>query len=335
MSEAYQKDINRYSFSRFKTFQTCPLKHHYSYIEQITGEESAYLIMGRFFHAMIEEYYKYNRYPTQSINEYKQVILNYPSKEMDPYILEYVFKKYISFYAESDKTEEVLLVEETINDKLEVGEEYIQAKIDRVIKKKGTEINILRDTKTTSDTLKYSYADVAGNQQLMFYVPFAEDHLQEIDLDLYPISEKISAIEVDEVRLAYLDDVPINKNGKPTADRKRLTLVTYEEYYKVLASMNLLLDDEYQDILTFLEQRGHPLFRRINSQILDEQYIQSNLNDMKQVYDTIHTGVKYRSKGYQCNSCPFKSLCELDYSNPSEESRNILIEQITKKSVAE
>ena len=37
--EFYYKDIKRFSFSRFKTFQTCPRKHNYIYVEQIETEE--------------------------------------------------------------------------------------------------------------------------------------------------------------------------------------------------------------------------------------------------------------------------------------------------------
>src|SRR5690606_26338621 len=113
------------------------------------------------------------------------------------------------------------------------------AVIDKVVEDEETGLIILRDTKTTSKSLKYTYNDVAYNQQLLFYVPFVEKEL----------GIEIDAIQIDEVRIARLFSVPINKNGKPSTDKGRNELVTYEDYYNTLKIMKLDKAPEYQSIL--------------------------------------------------------------------------------------
>jgi CRISPR/Cas system-associated exonuclease Cas4 (RecB family) len=142
----------------------------------------------------------------------------------------------------------------------------------------------------------------------------------------------VDQYEIDEVRLAKIQPVPLNLNGKPTADKKRLGLVLYEDYYNKLCEMGLESEPEYQAILDYLEKRGHPLFKRTNVQLLDQNILASNIDDISQTYKSIKEGHDNRVRGKLCEYCPYQELCNLDFYMPDDESREIMINKIKKSS---
>jgi CRISPR/Cas system-associated exonuclease Cas4 (RecB family) len=105
-------------------------------------------------------------------------------------------------------------------------------------------------------------------------------------------------------------------------------------YADVLTELGLLGDSKYQGTLEFLEQRGHPLFNRVEYQILDPELVTTNMEDMYDIYMAIKASSepKYRVKSPLCNYCAFKSLCDLDRSNPTVAERQILINKIQENS---
>lgn len=309
-----EKDIKRFSFSRFKTFQGCGRKHYYQYVEQIETEETEYTIPGKLFHQAFENYMKEGDF-TAPLKEFDQ--LCYSGKlKLEPGTLTQVFQMYLSYYDKQIKEEKNLMIEETLEEKLE-DEDYLILVVDQVVETKGQ--IVLRDHKTTIKPLKYTWGDVNNNQQLLLYVPYVEQKL----------GVKISAVEIDEIRIAKLGEVPINANGKPTIDKKRLELVTYEQYTDKLVELGLENEGEYQFVLDFLQSRGHPLFKRIRVQLLDDKPTQANLEDMWNTYKSIKSSVgPARNRNILCNYCPFKELCDLDMSNPSDADRKIIIEKL-------
>jgi hypothetical protein len=308
------KDIKRFSFSRFKTFQGCGRKHYYQYVEQIETEETEYTIPGKLFHLAFENYMKEGDF-TAPLKEFDQ--LCYSGKlNFEPGTLTQVFQMYLSYYDKQIKEEKNLMIEETLEEKLE-DDDYLVLVVDQVVETKGQ--IVLRDHKTTIKPLKYTWADVNNNQQLLLYVPYVEQKL----------GIKVSAVEIDEIRIAKLGEVPINANGKPTIDKKRLELVTYEQYMDKLTELGLENEGEYQFILDHLQSRGHPLFKRIRVQLLDDKPTQANLEDMWNTYKSIKATIgPARNRNILCNYCPFKQLCDLDMSNPSDADRKIIIEKL-------
>lgn len=307
----HKKDIKRFSFSRFRTFHTCPLQHYYQYVEQVDTPESPNTIPGKLFHEAIEAYL--NDMDLTPI--YKEFIkhVNNGTLDMDQDQLQYTVEKYLAYYEKDYEAENTLLVEGDLTEDLE-DDDYMTVVIDQVYERDGH--TIMRDIKTSLNKLKYMADDMQYNQQLLLYLPYAEEHL----------GVKIDAIEIDEVKFGKLEEVPINNNGKPTADRRRLSNVTYEDYYNELASRGLEDEDSYQDILQYLQTRGHPLFNRVRSQVLDRNIIDSNLNDMHSTYKLIKNNNEelpmHRVRGPLCNYCAFKDLCSLDMHNPTDTERD-------------
>ena len=318
----HQKDIHRYSFSRFKTFHTCPRKHQYQYVEQLETEESAVTIPGKLFHKCIEQFLT-GEDMADTINEFKSLCMS-GKLDMEPDLLEYIVSKYLQYYAKDYTSEKNLLVEKEFNEQLE-DEDYITLIVDQAFEKDN--LITIRDIKTTTNKLKYTHEDVVHNQQLLLYVPYVEDELQV----------KVDMVQIDEVRMAKLQDVPINNNGKPTADRRRLDLVSYEDYLDVLTSMGLDTEKEYQPVLDYLRERGHPLFNRVTAQVLDPAMIDSNAQDMLNTYYTIKNQIdpsigvsSYRVRGPLCKYCAYQQLCEYDMHGMTQAEREIIVNDLIK-----
>ena len=190
--------------------------------------------------------------------------------------------------------------------------------IDQAYRRDG--LLFVRDIKTTTGNLKYTFDSVKYNQQLLLYTPFVEHEL----------NEKVSAIEIDEIRFAKLQNVPIKTNNKPTTDKRMLSLVTYEAYYDTLCMLGLENEKEFQPILEYLEDRGHPLFRRTRVQLLDDSVVSANTSDILDTYKACKQDYSYVIRGPLCNYCSFRELCELDQHMPDSDSRKMIIEKISK-----
>ena len=318
----HQKDIHRYSFSRFKTFHTCPRKHQYQYVEQLESEESAVTIPGKLFHKCIEQFLN-DEDMSDTINEFKSLCMS-GKLDMEPDLLEYIVSKYLQYYAKDYTSEKHLMVEKEFNEPLE-DEDYITLIVDQAFEKDN--LITVRDIKTTQNKLKYTYDDVVHNQQLLLYVPYVENEL----------NAKVDMIQIDEVRMAKLQDVPINNNGKPTADRRRLELVSYEDYLDVLTSMGLETEKEYQPVLDYLRERGHPLFNRVTAQVLDSSVIDANAQDMLNTYYTIKNQIdpslgvnSYRVRGPLCKYCAYQHLCDYDMHGMTMAEREIIVDELVK-----
>ena len=303
------KDIKRFSFSRLSAFKKCPRQHYYTYIEQVDTPESVTTIPGSLFHECLELHAKGLDY-MKPIEEFAKYCRE-GKLELEPDTLETVFTEYQNYYADETADEEVLLVEAEYTDTLEDEDTFV-VKIDKVIRTKG--YIVARDTKTTLNKLKYTVDDVTYNQQLHTYIPYVEEL----------IKEKVDCIEIDEVRIAKLQPVPLLRTGKPSTNKNLLDLVTFDSYYECLASMGLESEREYQPVLDYLASRGHPLFKRTRVQVLDRNVTSTMAQDILDTYQCAKGGSNYRVTGPLCNYCQYKKLCHLDYSCPSEMERDIL-----------
>lgn len=299
----------RWSYSRIMSFTSCPRKHHYSYVEEIRGKDNIHLVLGDYWHRLMEAYNKEEDYE-KIIEEYEKAV-NVGAIDQDIDLLRYVFNEYVQWYPKDD----VLLTEQSFYEEWEDGD-HATFKVDCVYNKDG--LNILRDYKTTTKDLKYDINSVRYNQQLLLYKPIVEDATQIT----------IHGIEIDEVKLAMCMQPPLNKNGMPTADIRRLGLVKYDTYLNLLEEMGIDERPEYQHILTTLENRGHPLFRRVTVDV-DDVIVGQNLEDVYGLYKLAKTeGVKSRNRTVLCNYCEYKQLCDADYLNIDEESRQIIIDKL-------
>lgn len=307
------KDIHRFSHSRFQTFKQCPRKHYYNYVEGIETPENEFTIPGKMFHECVEKTIKEEDIQPV-LDEFRKLCMT-GKLPYEPDLLEYSVSKYFQYWAKEYSMELNVLCEQEIHDDLG-NDNFLTGFIDAVYETNG-ELGI-RDMKTTVNKLKYTYDDVLYNEQLLLYIPYAEELLKR----------KIKTKQIDEIRLAKLQPVPLLKSGKPAKDKSLLELVTYEDYYDALAERGLEKEAEYQPILEYLQDRGHPLFRRTTVQVLDDTLVGTNAQDVLETYNTAITNPTYRVKGPLCNYCAYKELCNLDRMNPSQASREIIIEKI-------
>jgi len=323
-----EKDSNRFSFSRLQTFKQCPLKHHYSYFEKIEVPEGITTIPGSLFHRCMQkifdpekpvDYTNFKEVNAALVEEYKEFDAQSTELDMKPGTLRDVVLGYLNYYRNDYAKERILRTEQEFEEVLDpenFPDERFVLIIDQIFEL-GTLIGI-RDFKTRSRALKYTQDEVTYNEQLLLYVPFAEAML----------NVKIDFIQIDEVRFAALQPVPILQSGRPTMDKRQLELVTYEAYYEALEERGIEDDPKFQAILDYLRQRGHPLYNRISAHIMDRTVIDQNIKDLYNVYLASKTKHIYRVKGPLCNYCAYKELCLLDYHNPSEVDRDIIKEKI-------
>ena len=267
------------------------------------------------FHECVERTIKGEDY-SEVTDEFKKLCMT-GKLPYEPDLLEYIVAMYFQYYAKEYSMEQNLLCEQEFKEDLE-GKDFIVGYIDAVYETNG--MVGIRDMKTTVNKLKYKYEDVLYNEQLLLYIPFAEDILKR----------RVQTKQIDEIRLAKLKPVPLLNNGKPSKNKELLDLVTYEDYYNALSERGLEKESEYQSVLQSLEERGHPLFNRITVQVLDDRLVETNAEEVLKTYQAAkHTELDYRVKGPLCNYCPYKELCELDKTVPSEASREMIKEKIT------
>ena len=302
----HEKDINRYSYSRLSTFKQCPRKHHYAYVEQIPQAENEHTICGKLFHRCVEQILK----GEDCVDVYTefQDLCRTGVLKLEPDLLQYIVDEYFNYYGKKYLMENTLMVESSIDAPI-MGDDYLRVIIDQAFDDGHV---VVRDLKTTLSALKYTHDDVKLNPQLLLYVPFVENE----------INRNVEAIEIDEVRLAKLKDVPLLKNGKPAVSKASLALVTYDDYYNALCEQGLEDDDEYQEVLEYLKHRGHPLFNRIRVQLLDRNVVDANNRDLKETYLMASQDPVYRVKGPLCMFCPYQDLCEQDMFNEDSSLRN-------------
>lgn len=305
--------MSNYSYSRLSTYNSCPRKHSYMYEEKIYTEGNEFLVLGDLFHQCIDKASKGEDYSTV-INDYEAKV-KVGALSTESGLLESVVQEYLRYYDTSD--EEVIGSELVFEEEWEDGDTF-KGIVDRLVDKDG--IIVLRDTKTTLKPLKYTTNQVKYNSQLLTYCSLVQDQMNII-VDVY---------EIDEVRLAKLQPVPINQNGKPSADKNKLTLVRYEDYLDKLCEMGLDDAPEYQGVLDYLQKRGHPLFKRTRCQLLDQNILSANLEDLYQTYKATKTGNKQRVRGPLCDFCAYQDLCNLDFYLPDQESREMIINKIKK-----
>lgn len=304
--------MSNFSFSRLSTYNQCPRKHRYMYEEKIYTEGNEFLILGDLFHQCLDKYSKGE--------SYEPVISDYEAKikvgvlTTETGMLEEVVKRYIDYY---QPDEEIIASEYVIEEEWEDGDTF-KGIIDRIVS--NDNIITIRDTKTTQSPLSYTTNQVKFNTQLLTYCSLVQENLNMV----------VDEYEIDEVRLAKIQPVPINANGKPTADKKRLGLVLHEDYYNKLCEMGLENEPEYAGVLDYLEKRGHPLFKRTKVQLLDQNILASNIQDIAQTYQKIKLGHDNRVRGKLCDYCAYQELCNLDFYMPDEDSRAILINKLKK-----
>lgn len=309
------KDKNRFSFSRFRTYHTCPKQHYYRYVELVETAEPPQVMPGKLFHEAVEKTLKQQDI-TPLFKEFERLV-DTGVLAMDRDQLEYTVNAYFNYYEKDYLRENTLLVEGNIQEPLD-GDDYMTVVIDQVYEFAG--ITVLRDIKTSLTKLKYTDMNVKENQQMLAYIPYAEQHL----------GVKIDAVEIDEVKFGKIQEVPYTKAGRPSSDRAKIANVLYEDYWNALCEQGLENEDMYKGALDYLEKRGHPLFNRIKAHVSERMYIDTNLDDLNMTYQLIKGDIdeadipQYRVRGPLCNYCDYRELCDLDMTSPSDTDRDIV-----------
>lgn len=307
------------SYTRISTFRQCPKKFEYSYVEELEEKDVKALMLGDIFHRLKYAWYEKPTDVQDVIDEYRDLVM---AGKLDTPIelMETIIVLYANHYAKAKAKERVIAAEYEMLIPWE-GSDNMVGIADEIVEDDG--LNVVRDTKTTSKKLKYTFNLVKYNPQLLLYTGMVEE--------VFTI--KVDAMEIDEVRLAMLEKVPINKNGKPSTAKGKLDLVTYEDYMAVLIDKGLDTAPEYQTTIEYLLDRGHPLFKRNRVQLLDPNVVNENVRDIYGTYrNIVHTlndnHIPFaRSRSVLCGWCGFNELCKLDYYAPTAEERELVIDK--------
>lgn len=311
--ERHEKDPHRYSVSRLECFKQCPRKHHYLYVERLPEPKNEYALSGSYFHKAVELMLK-GEDLEPLYNDFRKAVdkglINLPRDQ-----LEYTVSKYFNHYYGEYAREETIGVELEFTLGLD-DEDYMLEKLDQAIRVNG--MLGIRDIKSTRSQLKWEPDDVRTNMQLLTYA---------IPLERWA-NEKVSFYEIDEVRMAKLDEtVPLVQKGKPSTSLDALQLVTEELYRAELERQGLLDDPKYQNVLQRIQERGHPLFNRVRVQLNNRYLLQNNEEEMNGLYVGASIDQKYRIKERgKCFLCPFRRICELDEYGGDSLNREKLIE---------
>jgi CRISPR/Cas system-associated exonuclease Cas4 (RecB family) len=311
----------RYSFSRFQVYGLCPRKHFYKYVEELKTIDSSsniHTFIGDMWHRIVENYHKKNYAEVKKVlKEYEDAYSAGKTLLLEESIMDSTYHHYINHYKNLFDDIDIIAAEVDLSELLDASGDTFSGKVDLVYRIRSSGLVILRDTKTTLKALKYQKNDVLYNQQLLLYVPYIENKFK-ITID---------AIEIDEVRLALLQPTPINANGKPTSDKRRLGLTTYDDYYNTLKSMKLHMEKEYAAALEYTYTRGHPLFNLVRVPIYDRHVIDQNIQDIQNIYYILKEKQEdtFRVRGPLCNFCDYRDLCNFDMINGDTTARNSLI----------
>lgn len=294
----------------------CPKKYYYQYIEGIESKPSPALMLGVLWHKVLEYHYD-GKNVHEVFKEYEDYVAT-GVLETEPDMLEEVYHEHIHYWRKQFAEERLVMNEKTIEAPWDSKGNTVKMIVDRVVEIGN--ITIMRDDKSTTGPLKYTENQVRHNQQQLLYTAIVEDQF----------NIHIDAVEISETRLEKLKPVPINKNGKPTTDMRKLSLVTHEAYLNKLQELGLENDSNYQHTLLELERRGHPLFRRVRVQLLDRTLISENLIDINGSLQMIlnANGQFPRCRSRLCDYCVFKELCNLDYYQPADYDREIIKNKI-------
>lgn len=304
--------MGRYSHSKIDTFKTCPKKYDYNYRQKLEPiEDSIYLIVGKLFHSAMETISNFGD-PTPYYNEFATLYYAGRLKNCKANTLEMVIDEYLKFYNEADKDNEIIFIEKKF-EHLTDNADVISGMFDVVYSRHGLVYG--RDYKTTINSLKYTLSDVQLNRQLNLY-----SYVLENDFDIIN-----HYMEIDEVVIRELDQITFNKDGTPTMDKRKLAWVTYEAYYEALENLGLEDDSKYYGILKYLQERGHPLFRRITVPVnytTRENIYEENLG----IIEVIEKVKPYRVKSKLCDFCPFQELCNLELQGEND----VMVEHLRK-----
>ena len=315
--------MNNFTYARLRTFRLCPQKHHYMYNEEIKGKETGLFLSKKLFSRCLSAYLTNETDDiAKAIKEFRKAARE-GDIEVPEDTLDYVFESYCMHNASDLRDEEIIVVDQGFREVLdEEDDDTFYVHIDRLIYNKKLDMVILRNTKVSLDAINSDFNQTNDNEKLLTAVPFIEE-VQGL---------RVQAIETDHVRLAKLQPVPINKNGKPTGNRKDLGLVTYEDYMEVIRDQGLEHAPEYQRTIEWLQQRGHPLFRRTQAQIINRDKLDINNSNNHDTYRLIKTGYKYMNRGALCWKCQFKELCNIDFNTLNSSTRDHLIEKLLRQS---
>lgn len=314
----------RFSFSRLKTFRSCPKQWQYKYHENLQDPTSEEALIGQLFHEAVEELYNPNK-EKEALNKWNDAVAA-GLIEKPIGLLEEVLGYYKGHYQDSDALEVIIGVEEKLTvdmndpEQLEEGDEHdvVYGKIDRIIVDQG--LVGVRDTKSTVNKLKWTPDLVRYDPQILLYAAMYDEKARASIIDF---------VEIDEVRIAALTEPKINQNGKPSIAKASLDLVTYEAFRNKLEELELLDDPAYASTLLWLEKRGHPLFRRTRIYLDDKEIMNASLIDIVATWRMVNRARREsdyesafpRHRTRLCDWCGYKELCQADCFNLTQEER--------------
>lgn len=257
----------RLSHSKMKTFNRCPQKYRYRYIDKYLPEgyvKPENMVWGSFMHHLLEQYLKLIKqgcdtpiqltyYALETVDDYCD-----QNPEVDEYGIREeviaIFRNYVlEFWKEDVNNWEVVSTEM----KFEVpildpeGEEtgmYLMGYIDALVKDKRSGELYIMEHKTTAYSIEKRTENLVLDDQVSLYC-----------LALHNLGYDVKGVIYDVIRKKIPSVPKLLKNGKLSTAQ----IDTTPEVYRMIVQQHGLNVNDYEDKLQELATQGKPFFKRV------------------------------------------------------------------------
>ena len=312
----------RLSHSKMNTFNRCPQKYKYRYIERYVPEgyvRPKNMVWGSFMHHLLEQYFKcikrgmntpvqLVKYPIDTVDKYCE-----ENPEVDEYGIRMevmqIFRNYVLEHWQCDTQDwEVVETEMKFDVPIynPVGEHtgmFLTGYIDAIVKEKSTGDLYIMEHKTTANSIELRTQNLVLDDQVSLYC-----------LAMHQLGYNVKGVIYDVIRKKIPSEPKLLKNGKLSTAQIDTTVRVYE---KAIWEHGLDARD-YEDKLREIAVAGKPFFGRINTDRTPEELsmaCRDLFNRAMIIGTTSDNEAWYRLPCNDCNNdCMYIDKCKEDFT---------------------
>lgn len=312
----------RLSHSKMNTFNRCPQKYKYRYVDKYIPEDYVRpknMVWGSFMHHLLEQYFKCLKrgydtpiqlvtYPLDTVDAYCDEHPEVDEYEIREEVIA-IFRNYVLEYWERD-AKELEVVETEMKFDIPIydpeGEEsgmFLTGYIDAIVKDKLTGDLYVMEHKTTANSIEARTQNLVLDDQVSLYC-----------LAMQQLGYNVKGVIYDVIRKKIPSVPKVLKNGKLSTAQIDTTV---RVYHQAIVD-NDLNPDDYSDKLHDIEVNGKPFFGRISTDRTHEELslaYKDLFNRAMMIGSTSDNNAWYRLPCNDCNSdCMYIDKCKEDFT---------------------